>query len=69
MSSNSTAMPLRVWSAGEVDHPAWCSPAHCSTVVIETGPSDDDLMVSLRLYDVPALVARLLDLYPADLTQ
>jgi hypothetical protein len=38
-----------------------------STVVIETGPTEDDLMVSLRLHDVPALVARLLDLYAADL--
>jgi hypothetical protein len=101
MSSNSAAIPLRVWAAGEVEHPAWCSSAHCcaeevgsvhesapaqvgdytvtafrptsggqiySTVVIETGPSDDDLMVTLRLHDVPTLVARLLDLYAADVT-
>ena len=101
MSSSAEAVPIRVYAAGEVIHPAWCSPTHChagapgsvhesapaqvgeytvtafrpaggsqiySTVVIETGPDDEDLMMSLRLHDVPALVAELLDLYNADVT-
>ncbi len=37
-----------------------------SNLLIETGPGDDDPMVSIRLDYVPILVARLLELHESD---